>query len=221
MFKPVFVLVAAFLVFHCPALAQDCLKLGVQEREELVVVGHRISRVLNELGVCSELVVLPQARLPSSLADGSIDGEILRDVAYSDIVGEVAFRVPEPVVEAEAVIVTRNMEITGISDLKGKSVGVVRGTSWVPIYSPKFGKLYEVNSADQLLDMLGLDRIDAILTNSYSWNKFKASFGEVKVVPFRDLSVFIWLTKDNRDWSEKVAAAIKSYRSSGGDFLVE
>ena len=89
----------------------------------------------------------------------------------------------------------------------------------MPIYAVNFGKLYEVNSADQLLGMLDLERIDAILTNSYSWTKFEYKTKDVNVIPFRDLSVFVWLTNANHGWSEDIAKAINSYRSNGGNFL--
>ncbi len=108
---------------------------------------------------------MPSERGLLSVRSGMLDGDISRVADLAKQFPELS-AVPEPVLMMEFVYLARHGE-PGWSALHGKEVGIVRG--WKIAENRLRGKarLVAVREPTQLLDLLLLDRVDAVVYGKY------------------------------------------------------
>jgi ABC-type amino acid transport substrate-binding protein len=137
----------------CTAGAQT-LSLGSTEVTQSVF--PVVEKVLKEAGIPAKISVVPQARLFSDIVTGGLDGAFfLGDQALANLKGVV--KVPVKLFQTDLVAVTvgPKPKITSVADLKGLTIGVVRGNGAAEALTKGLDPTLVVNDLTQIKMLAG------------------------------------------------------------------
>ncbi|NVK18749.1 MAG: transporter substrate-binding domain-containing protein [Methylocystaceae bacterium] len=207
--------VVAFLVSLCvlsgASHALDrCLVLGVLSHSEHQKISELVSQALTRGSICNHLRYAPNNRLTSFLKSQRLDGEVLRVTDYREQVQDVAFMVKQPILTVRGLLLSYDQGVESLQDLKGQTIGFVRGTHWAKRLTGKTHQIVEVSQLEQLPEMLMKERIAGFLINEVSWKKVSADYPAFYEVNVRDLSAHIYLLNKHKDLEESINRIIKN-----------
>ncbi len=225
-FASVLCLVAALAAPPSVLSAADdtgCLTLGrtMDDRDALfsIAVSNTLFALV-EAGICVVEKGLPARRLTTALLRGDVDGEFLRVAAYQDVVGDAAFPVEEPILNAMGFAVSRDLDITSLKDFGSLKLGILRGIVWQSNLSWNIERVVQANSVEQQVEMLVNGRVDAILIDEINMVRFPGLMSLPRILIARE-DAFIYLHKSQAGMAEPIAKAIRAFKERGCRFEIE
>lgn len=211
-----------YLFFLWPSVghANACLKFGIEYTQIVRLVGAHLQQALKNSDLCIEFHFLPAPHIISGLRKGLIDGDIVRVSSYDKKVGDMIVKVPEPLVNADGLLVTFDSEVQTVADLAGKRLGIRQDFIWHQEATAGID-LHKVSANDEktLVNMLLAKRVDAILLNSVSIKGYEALLKGAHVRVIANRSVFVWLHKGKSTYSQAINDLLVDYKKNNGSFV--
>ncbi|MBQ0719876.1 MAG: transporter substrate-binding domain-containing protein [Gammaproteobacteria bacterium] len=129
--------------------------------EQTGLVDELLGVALQRIGYTLKVITVPTERSLKMSSSGVVDGELMR-TPFIEKQFPTLLRVPEPLVESEFVVFSRQaIDLTeGWQSLAGKSVGVVIGMKIIEASIPDKALVTRVKSEEQLFSLLFKKRID-------------------------------------------------------------
>lgn len=211
-----FAMVFVHLALLGPVAAQQVLKVAVNESSKQYQ--SALIALYKEVGLKPEFVVLPWERALRSVESGEVDADLGR-VAGGTAGYQNMLELNEPLSEISLIaVVKKNSSLAKLSvpELKGRSVGVVRGTKMAEGAMAKLNQEPTmVNTPQQMYQMLLADRFEIALTTSTTMPGPDVA-ASVRTLPPLMTSKAIHVL--NKKWSPlapKLDAALKAMKADG------
>ncbi|MDT8992223.1 transporter substrate-binding domain-containing protein [Curvibacter sp. APW13] len=214
--KKLLAFLIAGLVWLSPASAQQVLK--VADPNGSTQYRNALTALYKEVGLVPEFVSLPGERALRSVENGEVDADLGR-VTGATAGYQNTIELSEPIIEIGLVPVVKKDSPWGklsLPDLKGKTVGAVRGTKMAEGAMAKLGQEpVLVNTSQQLFQMLAAGRIEVALTTSTSMPSAEELVG-AKVLPplFTSKAVHV-LNKKWATLAPRIDVALKAMKADG------
>lgn len=189
-------LTAAFLLFLQPCcVLADTLDFAVSEftpyifEENGQITGIHVDIVTEacrELGIEPHFLFLPWKRALAYMEEGEVDA-LLSPIKTEEREKFMDYS-SEPIDVEKTVVIARkdsNIKMTTLDDLKGRSIGVIRGYSYSPEFDNYEGlKKEEVTDAIQLMKKLDAGRTDLVIgeEGNLKYIRKKYALGDIIIV---------------------------------------
>lgn len=204
------------LVLAVPASAQQVLKVAVNDASRQYQPA--LTALYKEVGLVPEFVVLPYERALKSVESGDVDADLGR-VAGGTAGYQNMIELHEPVTEVSLIAVVRKdsrVVQLSVSDLKGYSVGTLRGAKMAEALAAKLGmRLVLVNTQQQMYQMLEHGRFEIALTTSTAMPGPDLAAKVRTLPPLQTASAVHVLHKKWAAWAPKLDAALKTMKADG------
>lgn len=204
------------------AWAQAPLRIArIENIPDQFVGGELLKVVYNRLSIPVELVDLPAKRALLESSEGRLDGEVHRNINVQRqyptlLMIRPALNYIEPSVFSKK----EAMVVTGWESIKGYQIGIVRGVGTSEDGTRGMASVLAVNTLDQLMQMLGEDRVEVAISDSFSGLAVikKLGFaGRIKVLtpPLQKNEIYHFLHEKHRDLVPKVEQVLREMQASG------
>jgi hypothetical protein len=218
----IYLLVANLVMSAIPLSAlnaEECLKFGYSNLQKpQSIIGPNFYLAMKEAGICVELFPRPVKRGNQDLKNGTMDGAVSRVPSFKDIIGNDAVMITEPLVSAAGLLVSFDPNITTIASLAGRRLAIIRGIKW-PLNLVGDMKTIEVSKYQHMVNMLKINRFDAILIDGLSAKNFKSELAGATMTKLVNLSGHPWIRTSLKHRASDITNAIRAYRAKGRTFL--
>lgn len=192
----------------------DCLVIGSSFESLDLLVMPGLGQELADHGICVTFEKLPGRRSTVSLLEGKTDGELLRAGAYLEHVKDVAFAVPEPLIEAEGLIVSLSPQALETSATGEATLAYMDGFRWHEPYVPNTRTTLRVPSYASGFKMLSTGRVTGLLIDTISFEMFRETGVDYHTRALTPkLPAYLYLHNRHLPDSELFAKAVRAWRA--------
>lgn len=204
------------------ASAQPPLRFArIENIPDQFVGGEILKAVYSRLKIPIELVDLPAKRALTDSSNGTLDGEVHRNINVQKqyptlIMIRPAINYIEPSVFSKK----HRFDVTGWDAIKSYSIGIVHGVGTSEDGTKGMGQVLAVTTLDQLMLMLASDRIDVAVSDSFSGLAVVKKLhleDKIKVLtpPLQKNDIYHFLHEKHRNLASKVEKVIREMQASG------
>lgn len=216
------IVIGGALMFSAPvAFADDCLLFGATEDVLGRQVGEKFTEVLAAQSICAKMSYLPAAQSERMFLTGQIDGELMRVINFGNYEQRGMLRIPIPVIEGEGLMVSYDPSLQTINQMKGRTLGILRGMEWQLDISGTYDNVMALPSYEIMVDMLIGGRVDAILIDGQSIREFDGRLDDAAITMLMRRNVFAWIRPEHRRLLPAISDALQDFHASGGDFFAQ
>ena len=218
-------LAVCFTLLPSFSLAGECLHLAMPGGDRIVRDAAAYAmQMFYRFGVCVNISVVPPRRATNMMLAGELDGEIARTADYAEAVGQVADKVPTPVMIQKACMVTSNDRAQSLKDIDRPdfTIGIVRGWYWMNKIAKQFqnANVRVVEEQSTLIEMFKKGRLDAILMGT-DVVKFHQMDTRFNVIHIGEFPAHVWLHKNKSYMLGHIDDAIMTFTQDMGANAVE
>ncbi|MBU1535534.1 transporter substrate-binding domain-containing protein [Myxococcota bacterium] len=225
--RVVLLLTVLFISLSCAsAHAEDTIiristsyKTLLSTPEQTGMLDQVIKEAFQRIGVKAEIVFTPNERSLVAVNDGIYDAEINR-VAGMEKKFPNLVQVPEPNMTMHFVpFASQDIPISGWESLRPLRVGLEKGWKILEQNTEGFPNVTSVMNADQLFQMLHVNRIDVALYSKLGGYELIRTLkcGHIHHLepPLASKDMFLYLHKDHEEFVEPVAEALREMKRDG------
>jgi len=211
-----------FMAFLSNSYAQTTLRIArIENIPDQYIGGEILKVVYSRLNITIELVDMPAKRALVESSSGNLDGEVQRNINVATqyptlLIVRPAINYIEPSVFSKKY----RFPVTGWDSIATYSIGIVRGVGTSEDGTRGMKSVQELNTQDQLMQMLALNRIDVAVSDSFSGLTTLKKLGLEKQVailtpPLQKNEIFHFLNEKRRDLIPKVEQVLQAMQASG------
>lgn len=208
--------VLASLLMLTPAWAQQVLRVAMNDVSRQYQPA--LTALYKEVGLVPEFVLLPYERALKSVENGDVDADLGRVVGgtagYQNMI-----ELHETLTEISLIAVVKkdsSLVKLSIPELKDHTVATVRGGKMAEGLMAKLGtKLVQVNTQQQLFQMLVHDRFEIALTTSIAMPGPDVAAAVRTFPPLMTTKAVHVLNQKWAAWGPRLDAALKTMKADG------
>ncbi|SJZ83211.1 amino acid ABC transporter substrate-binding protein, PAAT family [Trichlorobacter thiogenes] len=214
------------ILLASPLYAAQTLVLGTADRPPLSTEDHKgfsdrvIIEACKRLGIEAKIIPLASARTLSNAEQALDDGNFLR-IAGAEKKFPNLVRVPEPIIEVQFVIFSKNKELKTPSweSLKPYHVGHVRGWLIAEEKIKDVRQITVVENRTSLFKVLENDRIELAFAELYGGYYLMHTLNlphlSIAQPPLATKEMFLYLNKKHEKLVPKLAKALREMKRDG------
>lgn len=186
------------------------------------VVGGKILQVVyRRLNIPIELVDVPANRALIESSEGRLDGEVQRNIHIQEQYPTL-IRLEPAINYIEPGVFTRNLKFTvnGWDSIRDYKICIVRGVGTSEQGTKGMNDVIAVETLDQCLQMLAIDRVEVVVTDLFSGNvavkKLKLDSAVHPLSPpLQKIETYHYLHEKHRDLIPRVEKVLQEMQASG------
>lgn len=190
----------SFTLFPSAEAKQPCLRIALPEAA-IGEVGPDIYRAaMDDVGLCVDPVLMPQARAFMALRHKKIDGVFAMLEEFSEMAGTPVIRGNVLLGNPNGILVVKKDGPKNLSELKDEQIGVWLGAGWSQQLLAGYENVIQVSGGPQLMvEMLVKGRLDGLLLNAFSLGVQGGTPDGFVAIPVADLNVYSFLRAEHAE----------------------
>ncbi|APJ03076.1 substrate-binding periplasmic protein [Silvanigrella aquatica] len=221
--KIIFILFFLGLFCNSYAKSDEVLSFAAIANTSNQIVGAKLLKdIYAKLNKKLNIEYLPGARASIESNKGTLAGEVLRIYSYGEHFPNLIRIDPEIYyIEPTAFVKNKNLKIDSWSSLKNYRVGIIRGFLWLDAGVKDVSNVTRVNSIDQLVLMVNLDRIDLFISDKLNGliTLKKLKMGDkIQALPntsFERIKLYHYIHKKYKYLVPQIIKVVKEMKGSG------
>ena len=156
-------------------------------------------------------------KLSNLFKEEKYDGFLVRDALFESRPHIPVIKIDPVLVETKGAILSRFSDIKKIEDLKGRSIGIVRGWLWMELLTKQYPRVVKASNISDLAHLLHEGRVDTILVVEEILPFLKLDGYSCNNVI--DLQGHVFLKESSKEFSELISQALTKHIENGNNFI--